>query len=195
METIVNDIITVLKEFVLEQPFFVSLLIGCLLIILESIIPILPLAVFIALNLILLGNVVGFTLSWVSTICGCILSYTIFRKGFSKKIYKNLDRHPRIDGIVKAIKNISFSNLVVIMAIPFTPAFSINIGAGLSRMSFKKYFFALVIAKIFIVYFWGYVGTTFVESMTDIGVLIKLGVIILLAFILSRIVLKKFNVE
>lgn len=195
MEQIVNDIISLLKEASSSQPLIVSLLFGFSLIILESIIPILPLALFIAINLILFGNVVGFILSWVATITGCIISYFIFEKGFSNKIYKNIDNHPKIKKTVKTIKNIKFSNLVIIMAIPFTPAFSINIAAGLSRMNLKKFIFALLIAKLFIVYFWGFIGTTFVESLTDITVLIKLATILLLAFLLSKIVLKKFNIE
>lgn len=195
MEQIVNDIVSLLKETVSSQPLIVSLLFGFSLIILESIIPVLPLALFIAINLILFGNVVGFILSWVATITGCIISYFIFKKGFSNKIYKNIDNHPKIKKTVKTIKNIKFSNLVIIMAIPFTPAFSINIAAGLSRMSLQKFIFALLIGKLFIVYFWGFVGTTFVESLTDITVLFKLATILLLAFILSKIVLKKFNIE
>ena len=81
------------------------------------------------------------------------------------------------------------------MAIPFTPAFSINIGAGLSKMRFKKFFFALLISKLFIVYFWGFIGTTLLESITDITVLIKIGILLLIAFLLSKVILKKFNLE
>jgi uncharacterized membrane protein (DUF485 family) len=54
---------------------------------------------------------------------------------------------------------------------------------------------ALLISKISIVYFWGFIGTTLVESITDIGVLLKIAVIILIAFILSKIVTKKFNIN
>ena len=93
------------------------------------------------------------------------------------------------------VSNISFSKLVVIMAIPFTPAFSVNIGAGLSKMPYKKFLFAALISKISIVYFWGFVGTTFVESISDPTVLIKLGVLLIVAFILSKIVINKFDVD
>lgn len=195
MEEIVSNIVETLKNMADSQNIIVSLSFGFSLVVIESILPILPLAVFIALNCILFGTVTGFIMSWIGTVCGCILSYTIFRKGFSKKLYKNLDAHYKTKKIVKIFKNMSLTKLVIIMAIPFTPAFSINIGAGLSKMSFKKFFFALLIAKLSTVYFWGFVGTTLVESMTDIGVLVKLCVILVIAFLLSKFVVKKFNIE
>lgn len=195
MEQIVDNLITWLRDSYNSTPFILSLTYGFALIVLESIIPILPLALFIAVNLILFGNVVGFILSWIATICGCILSYYIFKCGFSKYLYRVERKHPKTVKLISSIRNISFSNLVIIMAIPFTPAFSINIGAGLSKMNFKKFFFALLIAKLFIVYFWGFIGTTLIESLTDITVLFKIGILLLVAFILSKVVLKKFNLE
>ena len=52
---------------------------GVFLIILESIFPMLPLSVFITLNMISFGSFFGFIISWLSTIIGCMLF-------FSKKI-------------------------------------------------------------------------------------------------------------
>lgn len=195
MEDIINNLIMWLKDSYNSFPFLLSLSFGFGLIVLESIIPILPLALFIALNLMLFGNVLGFILSWIATICGCILSYSIFKYGFIKFIYKVEENHPKTKALTSSIRNISFSNLVIIMAIPFTPAFSINIGAGLSKMRFKKFFFALLISKLFIFYFWGFIGTTLLESITDITVLTKIGILLLIAFLLSKVILKKFNLE
>jgi uncharacterized membrane protein YdjX (TVP38/TMEM64 family) len=195
MEHIVNSLISSLKEVSTSEPIIFSLLFGFGLIILESIIPILPLALFIALNIILFGNIGGFILSWIATICGCLISYSICKYSLSNKLYKHLKNHPKTKDFVLKVKNISFTKLVIIMAIPFTPAFSINIGAGISKMNFKKFFSALVISKLSIVYFWGFVGTTLIESLTDIGVLIKLAVIMIIVFILSKIILKKFDFD
>lgn len=191
---LVQDIVETIKDFALNNNIILSLFIGFFLIILESIIPILPLAVFIALNLIIFGNITGFILSWIATIIGCTLSFYIFRKGLSKKIYKHID-NTRVIKLINIIDDISFSKLVIIMAIPFTPAFAINIGAGLSKMKYKKFLLAAIIAKLSTVYFWGFVGTTLFESMTDITVIIKLTVILLIAFILSKIVINKFDVD
>lgn len=195
MEQIVSHLIEALRELASSQPLFISMSFGFGLIVLESILPVLPLALFIALNLLLFGNGKGFVLSWVATICGCILSYSICKYGFSNLFYRHLKNHSKTSVIVDKIKHISFPNLVILMAIPFTPAFSINIGAGLSKMDFKKFFFALLISKLSIVYFWGFVGTTLVESLTDVTVLFKLFSMIVLVFLLSKLILKKFHFE
>ena len=64
-----------------------------------------------------------------------------------------------------------------------------------TTMDYKKYLLALIISKLSIVYFWGFIGTTFVESITDIGVLIKICLILFITFILSRIVINKFKIQ
>lgn len=194
MEQIINDIVEQLSSFVYSNNIFISLFFGLFIVILESIVPILPLALFIAVNTVVFGNVMGFIISWIGTIIGCSLSFFIFRKGFSKKIYKHIDHKKRGKELMKKISSLDFCKLVLILAIPFTPAFSINIGAGLSKMSYQKYLLALIISKLSIIYFWGFIGTTFIESITDIGVLIKLSFILFITFILSRIVIKKFKI-
>lgn len=192
MEEIIKSVVDAVEVFVLNSNFFISLLIGCSIIILESIIPMLPLSVFIAINTIAFGNFLGFIISWISTIIGCSLSYFTC-KMIRKKIYLRIKKIDKYLVFIENIDRISFSKLVLILAMPFTPAFSINIAAGLADMKYKKYLLALIISKIFIVYFWGFIATTFLESITDIGVIIKIIIIILIAFILSKIVMKKFD--
>lgn len=195
MQQIINDVVEYLKELVLNNNIVISLLMGMGVIVLESMIPILPLALFIALNMLIFGNLVGFIISWIATVIGCSLSFFIFRKGLSKRLYKNIDNKPRTEKLMNVVSNISFSKLVIIMAIPFTPAFSVNIGAGLSKMKYKKFLMACIIAKISIIYFWGFVGTTFIESISDVTVIFKLLLILLIAFILSKFVINKFDLD
>lgn len=197
MEQIIQSLIEYTKTIVENSNIFLSVFFGMFIIVLESIIPPLPLAVFIALNMIVFGNFIGFVISWIATIIGSSISFFIFRKlenYIHKKMNKN-DKLKKFDDFMTNIGTISFSSLVIILAIPFTPAFSINIAAGLSEMSYKKYLYALLISKIFLVYFWGFIGTTFVESVTDINILIRLCVLMIVAFILSKIVIKKFNIQ
>lgn len=170
---------------------------GVLLIIIESMLPILPLAVFITLNMVSFGSVFGFLISWISTIIGCMISFTLFRHFFSDKLYRFIKKkeQEKFASIMKAISNISFSNLVILIAIPFSPAFLINIAAGLSKIKVEKFFLAVMIAKMVMVYFWGYIGTSLLESLTDITVLFKIAILLVGAFILSKIVEKRLKVK
>lgn len=195
MKQIIDAAIDFLKDQVQSNNPIIGIFIGMLIIVLESMIPVLPLAVFIAVNMLVFGNIAGFIISWVSTILGCLLAFMLCRKGLSCKFYSKIKTDGRIDNLMNKISNIKFSNLVIITALPFTPAFVVNIAAGLSNISYKKFISAIIIAKLSIVYFWGFIGTTFLESITNLKVLIELGLIILIAYIISKIVMKKFNIE
>lgn len=190
----------IVNAFVDYCTFFVSsggLIFGFLLVLLESIIPILPLGVFVTLNITSFGFLVGIFISWFATCLGCFLSYLIFYylsnniiyKLFTPKFRKKLQKSS-----IK-FKNIPLSNLVVIIALPFTPAFLINIAGGLSGISIKKFGLALLIGKIFMIFFWGYVGKSLIDSVTDIKTIMIITMLILLAYFISRFVSKKVDIE
>lgn len=192
MEAILGEVVTYIQNFVQYNNIFLSIFVGMFVISLESIIPALPLSVFIAINTIAFGSIVGFIISWIATIIGCSLSFFLCRK--LRKIAKEkIKKEGKIIAFIDKIDCISFSNLFLILAMPFTPAFSINIAAGLSKMRYKKYFFALLFSKAFIVFFWGYVGSNIMTNITNIGLMIEMILLIVLLFIMSKIVTKKFN--
>lgn len=192
MEAILGEVVTYIQNFVQYNNIFLSIFVGMFVISLESIIPALPLSVFIAINTIAFGSIVGFIISWIATIIGCSLSFFLCRK--LRKIAKEkIKKEGKIIAFIDKIDCISFSNLFLILAMPFTPAFSINIAAGLSKMRYKKYFFALLFSKAFIVFFWGYIGSNIMTNITNIGLMIEMILLIVLLFIMSKIVTKKFN--
>jgi len=167
---------------------------GFFLIILESIIPMLPLGVFVAFNMMAFGGIIGFVISWIATCIGCFLSYFFFYKLFSKIIFKNTKKKGKLANMVKKMQNIDFSKLVLIIALPFTPAFLVNIACGLIRMNLKKFMAAVLIGKLSIVYFWGFIGKSMLESITDLTTVIRLCVLLIISYILSKIVSKKLEI-
>lgn len=195
MQQLINDSVEFLKQLVENSNPIIGMFMGCFVIVLESILPILPLAVFIALNMMVFGNVLGFIISWLSTIIGCLLAFTICRKGFSDRLYRKIKNKTNIKKLMDNISNIKFTSLVLITAMPFTPAFSVNIAAGLSKISYRKFIAAIFIAKLAIVYFWGFIGTTLIESVTDVKVILRIIALMVVVYLISRIVNKKFNIE
>lgn len=170
---------------------------GFIIIVLESIFPWIPLCVFIALNITSFGPVFGFLLSLGATITGCLISYVFFRFLVGKRIdnYINKNKREKLKKVIESIKQVGFSNLVLLMSLPFTPAFSLNIACGITNYDYKKYLLALLISKPIIVFFWGFVGTSLLESITDFSKIIIICILLLIAFILSKIVVDKFNIE
>lgn len=185
MEQILNEAVIYLTNIIGSLGMFS----GIILVVLESIIPILPLSVFIALNAITFGNIFGFIISWIGTVIGCMLAFSLCRI-LSNKFNKKFKRNSEVKSFKKYLNKVSYSNLVLLLAMPFTPAFAVNIGAGLSNIEPKKYFSALIIGKIPMVYFWGFIGKSFLESITDPYTIAQIITMLILAYLASKVINK-----
>jgi uncharacterized membrane protein YdjX (TVP38/TMEM64 family) len=185
--------IELIIDFFAELMRTVGPAMGFLIIVIESIFPILPLAAFITLNVIVFGPVKGFLISWTATIVGCIISFYICRKGFSDKIYKYIKIDGKTHKLMKRISNMSLSKVVIILALPFTPAFMLNFAAGLSKIPFRKFLIGVILGKISIIYFWGYVGVGLIESIRNPIILFEIFVIMSLVYVLSLLIQKRLN--
>lgn len=174
-----------------------GLLFGFFIVYIECLIPVLPLSVFIALNVNAFGFFIGVLISWIATCLGCVTCYYLYvflgdkltKKFISRKTYM------KIKDKIDIFRDISFSKLVLVITVPFTPSFLINLLAGLSHMKKEKFFLGLLVGKIFTIIFWGYIGKTLIESLTDVKALIYIGVTLIVAYIISKIVTKKLGIE
>ncbi len=170
-------------------------ILGCLFIVLESMIPPLPLFVFITINFIAFGHIIGFLISWLCTCLGCIISYFLVKKFLRTWIVKKIKNIVLLNKCMEYFKNLSLTQITVILSIPFTPAFMMNIAAGLVNMDFKKFLTSILISKIFLVYFWGVVGTGLLESMHNPQSLITVLIMVILAYVISLIIKKAFKIN
>ncbi len=170
-------------------------LLGCFCILIESIVPILPLFVFITINFLVFGNLIGFLVSWFFTVLGCLLSFYLFRSKIKNWFDSKISKKEKFKKVMKVIDKLKLEQLTAIIAVPFTPAFLVNIAAGLSKMSLKKFLIAILIGKIFLVLFWGFVGTSLVQSLTHPIALLKVFFLVCFAFLISKILNKKFSID
>lgn len=170
-------------------------ILGSILIIFESIIPPLPLFVFITINFLAFGKIIGFIISWICTVIGCILAYFLVKKFLRSFIIEKIKNIDLLNRCLHYIENLSLTKVTVILSIPFTPAFMMNIAAGISGMEFKKFFPAILISKIFLVFFWGVVGTSLIESFKNPTSLIVVAIMLLLAYIASYILNKILKID
>ena len=187
MEELLSEIYNFLMNILTNGAFYGPLL-ACFLIFIESIIPALPLFVFITILFISYGYFWGFLLSYILTCLGCIFSFLLCRKFFSNSIDILCKKHKNLEYITKRIENINLKHLVILVAMPFTPAFLINLAGGLSKMNFKKYLVSILIGKISLVTFWGFIGTSLVESLKNPRIMLVIILMLLISYIISKLV-------
>lgn len=187
-----NDIDIWLTNFLMSIGIW-GYVLSCFLILIESIVPALPLSVFITLLFYKFGPFIGFIISYIFTILGCIMSYKLFNGKLRKKLEKYIEKNnkDKLNKLVKNINKIKFNNLCLLIAVPFTPAFLINIAAGLVNMNFKKYLYSLLIGKVFLIIFWGFIGTTLINSIKNPINLVYITIMLVICYIISKLVSKR----
>lgn len=190
MEELTNIILTFIQNSGLFGVFL-----SCFILSIESIIPIIPLLVFISINFIILGPVLGFILSWIFTVLGSLFSYYIFRKKLSNKFTNLTKNNETVQRYIKILRNLSTGKILLIVALPFTPAFAVNIAAGILKIDFKKYLTAILFGKISLVTYSAYIGTSFIEGLSNPIILVNLGILILLIYVLFLIVKKTLKLN
>lgn len=189
-----NNFSTSLNDVLMSAGIWAPL-ISSFLIIVEGILAFLPLVVFVTINILVMGPFFGCLVSWICTSLGSFLAFLLFRKGFSTFFQKKIDKSEKMIKFMQSIDHLKFRQLVLIIAIPFAPSFFINMGAGLSKISIKKYFYALLIGKIFVIIFLGYIGCNLIECLTHPILFIKMFFLVLTAYVLAQIVNKRFDLD
>lgn len=170
-------------------------LLSSVLIVLEGILAFLPLFVFVTVNLLTMGNFVGSIVSWICTILGSFIAFSLFRHGLSPLLKKFVKNPKKLNKLKKMITNMPFSRLVLIISIPATPSFFVNLAAGLSDIPKKKYLYALLLGKLCIIIFWGALGTSLVECLNNPIVLLKVVIMLVVCNLFSKLINKCFKLD
>lgn len=182
--------IDVYLEIFLSSLGIWGIVLSCGLITIESIIPVLPLCVFVTLIFYKFGMLVGLLICWVFTCLGCSLSFLLCRKGLKgwvDRVLSKKEDRSLAKKLMHYIDNMSLSSLAVLVSIPFTPAFAVNIAAGMSNMKYEKFILAMAIGKIFMVFFWGFIGVKLIDCIKSPINLLWISFMLLGAFVISKI--------
>ena len=193
---VLNEIDVLITDFINNVGIFAPI-ISSILIVLEAIVPFLPLALFVTFNFYYFGHFLGFLISWIMT---CIGGYIIF-KFWRYKVKDWLDgkvkpkEKSKVANLRDKLNALSLEKLVLLITLPFAPAFLINMVAGLSNIPEKRFITALIIGKVFMVYFWGFVGTSLIDSFSNPYYLIRIVILMIVAFAISRLVKYTCGIE
>lgn len=174
----------------LENSGALAPLFACILIVVESIIPVLPLFVFITINFVVFGKLLGFIISWIFTVIGCMLSFYLVRKYLKNYYLNKIKNNQKMLKQYEIIKKLKVEHLALLMALPFTPAFLINVIAGLGNMKANNYLLAVAIGKVSLVYFWGFIGVGFLDSLRDPKIMLQILILITISYVASKVINK-----
>lgn len=191
-----------LEEFLMSAGLWAPIL-STLLVFLEGILAFLPLFVFVTVNILslttlcgeFLGTIIGIFVSWIFSALGSYTTFTIVRKFLNAPFRRKIKNKKKVNKFMTVIDGLKYSQLVLLTSIPFSPSFFINLGAGLSKVNSKKYFCALIIGKFVEMIFLGFIGVSLIECLTNPIALIKVIFIVVIGYVVSVIVNKKFNLD
>ena len=191
---IFNNLNNSLNTFLLNAGVLAPIL-SSVLIVLEGMFAFLPVFVFITVNLLTMGNILGSIVSYICTIIGNFLTFFLCRIGLNPLFQKYIGNKRKLIKMMNLINKMSFSKLVLIISIPLTPSFFVNLAAGLSKIPKKKYLYALMLGKICIILFWGVLGTSLIDCLTNPIMFIKVVGMILVCNLIGKVINKKFDLD
>ncbi|RBW69236.1 TVP38/TMEM64 family protein [Bacillus taeanensis] len=147
----------------LEQYRTLGPLPGILLPMLESLLPILPLFLFVAGNAVVYGLWQGFLYSWIGAVLGSLFVFFIVRRLASEKFMQWVYKHKKIKSGLHWFEKHGFGAVFLMFCFPFTPSAFINVIAGLSKMNVKTFSLALVLGKMVMIFIVSFIGHDFIK--------------------------------
>ena len=172
---------------------------GFLLVFIESFLPFLPLVVIVILTINSYGVIVGFLISYSATVLGSYLVFLTVRHFFRDTAQRYIEKHDKLNKMLKFIDDRGFTFLFILLCLPFTPSSVVNVITALSNVRRDVYLYILLAAKFIMILSMTLVGydiASFFDSpMKLILSLVFLCVLYLLSKWYQKYLEKKINKE
>lgn len=168
-----------------QNNFLLTFAIGFLAAFTEPFFSPLPIIGIVVTNTILLGFLPGLTASFLGSLLGSIILFTLCKKFGNSKLMKRLN-NSKVNKIVGWVREQGFVPMTICYTCPFIPDVLITIASGVSKKSFQKFFPGLVCGKLIFFSVVSYIGNDLVGFITNPFKIVIALSIITIAFILGR---------
>ena len=161
-------------------------IVGFLLVFAEAFLPILPLVFIVILNINSYGVIVGFLVSYAACVAGSYLVFLTVRSLFRKPAHKYIEKHEKLERMLKFIDERGFTFLFILLSLPFTPSSVVNVITALSNIRRHVYLYILLASKFIMILSMTLVGydiTSFFDS--PLKMILSLVFLVLL-YLLSK---------
>lgn len=172
-----------LQRFASYGPFA-----GIFLIMLEAFIPILPLSVFVTVNIMAYGFWQGYLYSWIGNTGGSMLVFYLIRRYSSESFKEKIQNNRKIKNTFLWIKKYGFFPIFILLTFPFTPSFLICGLSALAGISYKTFAYAIIIGKLIMILSLSFIGYNLSEFVQHpIKSMIFISITLLLSLIAKRV--------
>ncbi|WP_341636471.1 TVP38/TMEM64 family protein [Staphylococcus casei] len=167
-------------------------IIGFLLPFIEAFLPILPIIVFVIVNVNAYGLVIGTLLAWLGTVIGSYIVFLIFRRLTHTKYMKKLQQRTSVQRLIHFIDRRGIIPIFILLCFPFTPSAFVNIVASLSHIRAHIYLTVLFAAKLVMIGLIGWLGNDITTLFTNPTRLILIMIVFVIVWFIGRKIEKYF---
>lgn len=137
---------------------------GFIILYLRAIVPVLPLTLYVIMNVHAYGFLIGTVISWLGIVSGTYTVFYICRKFVSARFMQKIRKRKSVEKLIHFIDRQGIVPIFILMCFPFTPNTLVNFVASLSHIKAKYYFLILLVSKLISITFLAVMGkevTTF----------------------------------
>lgn len=167
-------------------------LVGFLLPFIEAFIPILPLIVFVIVNVNAYGFVIGMILAWLGTVLGSFIMFLIFRRLSNSKYMKRLKQRKSAERLIKYIDEHGVIPIFILFCFPFTPSALVNLIASVTNIKSVHYFWVLALSKLVMISLVGWLGKDISTLFTNPLRITIVVIVVIIVWFIGRKVEKHF---
>ncbi|MCE5006867.1 MULTISPECIES: TVP38/TMEM64 family protein [Staphylococcus] len=167
-------------------------IVGFLLPFIEAFIPILPIIVFVIVNVNAYGFIIGTLLAWMGTVAGSYIVFLFFRRLTHTRYMKKIQQRTSVQRLIHFIDRKGVLPIFILMCFPFTPSALVNIVASLSHIKAHVYLTVLIASKFVMVGLVGWLGNDITTLFTSPTRLITIIIVILIVWFVGRKIEKHF---
>lgn len=167
-------------------------IVGFLLPFIEAFIPILPIIVFVIVNVNAYGFIIGTLLAWMGTVAGSYIVFLFFRRLTHTRYMKKIQQRTSVQRLIHFIDRKGILPIFILMCFPFTPSALVNIVASLSHIKAHAYLTVLIASKFVMIGLVGWLGNDITTLFTSPTRLITIIIVILIVWFVGRKIEKHF---
>jgi uncharacterized membrane protein YdjX (TVP38/TMEM64 family) len=125
----------------------IGAIIGALLVYVQTIVPFVPFIVVAGVNVLLYPSPWGFVVNYVMACLGALTAFLFARYYGHDRVTAKLNNYPLALQFNKQMERSGFFYVLIGRLIPVIPSSLINLGAGITKVTFRQFLFGTLIGK------------------------------------------------